>query len=405
MLSLFRNRTYAALFGAQVVALLGTGLLTVALGLLAYDLAGAQAGQVLGTAYAIKMVAYVGLSPLAQALLHALPRKAVLIGADLVRLAVALCLPLVSETWQVYALIFALQAASATFTPTYQAVLPDILPDEARYTRALSLSRLAYDLEMLVSPALAGLMLLVIGYSDLFLGTALGFAGSALLVWRARIPALGQTPAQGFMDRLTRGLRLYLATPRLRGLLALTFAGAGASAFVLVNTVVLTRAQLGGGDSALGLAMAAFGAGSMVVALALPRWLDRRPDRPVMLRAALALGAVELALAAWLLAGIPCGWAVLLPGWALMGAGYSAIATPAGRLIRRSAEASDRPALFAAHFALSHACWLVTYPLAGSLGAGAGLGPTLALLALSALAAAALAARLWRPETGGQSAR
>ena len=33
----------------------------------------------------------------------------------------------------------------------------------------------------------------------------------------------------------------------------------------------------------------------------------------------------------------------------------------------------DRPALFAAHFALSHACWLVTYPLAGWLGAGLGI--------------------------------
>jgi hypothetical protein len=39
------------------VALLGTGLLTVGLGLLAYDLAGARAGVVLGTAYTIKMVA------------------------------------------------------------------------------------------------------------------------------------------------------------------------------------------------------------------------------------------------------------------------------------------------------------------------------------------------------------
>ena len=35
-------------------------LATVALGLLAYQLAGADAGTVLGTAFAIKMVAYVG---------------------------------------------------------------------------------------------------------------------------------------------------------------------------------------------------------------------------------------------------------------------------------------------------------------------------------------------------------
>lgn len=37
----------------------------------------------------------------------------------------------------------------------------------------------------------------------------------------------------------TRGLRIYVATPRLRGLLALNLAIASGSAMVIVNTVVL----------------------------------------------------------------------------------------------------------------------------------------------------------------------
>ena len=44
MLAILANRTYRHLFLAQVIALVGTGLATVALGLLAYDLAGAEAG-------------------------------------------------------------------------------------------------------------------------------------------------------------------------------------------------------------------------------------------------------------------------------------------------------------------------------------------------------------------------
>lgn len=55
MLNILANRTYRHLFGAQIVALSGTGLATVALGLLAYELAGASAGAVLGTALAIKI--------------------------------------------------------------------------------------------------------------------------------------------------------------------------------------------------------------------------------------------------------------------------------------------------------------------------------------------------------------
>ncbi|GEM_PF-5411182 len=72
------NRTYRHLFLAQVIALVGTGLLTVALGLLAYELAGGDAGQVLGTALAIKMIAYVGVAPIAGAIAGMLPRRAYL---------------------------------------------------------------------------------------------------------------------------------------------------------------------------------------------------------------------------------------------------------------------------------------------------------------------------------------
>lgn len=44
MLAVLRNPTYAKLFSAQIIALLGTGLLTVALGLLAFEIAGGDPG-------------------------------------------------------------------------------------------------------------------------------------------------------------------------------------------------------------------------------------------------------------------------------------------------------------------------------------------------------------------------
>ncbi len=124
MLTVLKHPIYARLFSAQVIALLGTGLLTVALGLLAYDIAEESAGAVLGTALAIKMVAYVGLSPVANALAERLPRKAVLIGADLIRAGTAVFLPFIDAVWQIYALIFVLQTASASFTPAFQATIP-----------------------------------------------------------------------------------------------------------------------------------------------------------------------------------------------------------------------------------------------------------------------------------------
>ncbi|MGI3185685.1 MFS transporter [Nioella aestuarii] len=397
MFDILSDRTYRHLFLAQVVALLGTGLATVALGLLAYDLAGDGAAMVLGTVFTIKMVAYVGIAPVAGAFADRVNRRVLLVALDLVRGAVALCLPFVTEVWQVYVLIFLLQSASAAFTPTFQATIPDVLPDEGRYTRALSLSRLAYDLENIISPTLAALLLAVMTFNNLFLATAVGFAASALLVVSVFLPSPKASEPRGIYDRTTRGIRIYLATPRLRGLLGLNLAVSSAGAMVLVNSVVLVRAELGLGESALAWTMFAFGAGSMIAALLLPRVLDHVKDRPVMVAGAWAMVAALLGIAAaTLMVGL--SWPLLLFVWLVVGIGYSTVQTPSGRLLRRSAHAEDRPAIFAAQFALSHACWLVTYPLSGWLMTTFGLLPALVVLASLATVGIVAALCLWPSE-------
>ena len=367
----------------------GTGLATVALGLLAFELAGADAGAVLGTALTIKMIAYVTVAPIASAFAERVPRRAMLVALDLVRAAVAVFLLFVTEIWQVYVLIFVLQSASAAFTPTLQATIPDILPDEKEYTRALSLSRLAYDLESVVSPMLAAALLAFISFHNLFAGTMIGFLISAALVVSVVLPSPKPSQPRGIYDRTTRGIRIYLATPRLRGLLAINLAVASAGALVIVNTVVYVQVVFGLDQQAMALALAAFGGGSMVAALALPKLLESVPDRTAMLAGASLLVVGVLAAAA-----LP-GYGWLLPLWFVLGLGYSTAQTPSGRLLRRSANPEDRPALFAAQFALSHACWLIAYPLAGWAGAALGLPITAVILAAVAAVAIITGLAVW----------
>ena len=394
MLSVLADRTYRHLFLAQITALLGTGLATVALGLLAFDLAEERAALVLGMVFTIKMVAYVGIAPIAGAIANRWPRRTMLVSLDLLRATVALCLPFVSEVWQVHVLIFVLQSASAAFTPTFQATIPDILPEEDRYTRALSLSRLAYDLENIISPLLAAILLAFVSYQVLFFGTVIGFIGSALLVVSVLLPSPQEKARRGIYDRTTRGLRIYLATPRLRGLLSLNLAAAAAGAMVLVNTVVLVRSDMGLDNTQVAIALGTFGGGSMLAALILPRLLDNRPDRPVMIVGAVVLVVTLLGLAILtMINGV--GWYPILAGWFVIGVGYSTVLTPSGRLLKRSAHAEDRPAVYAAQFALSHACWLVAYPLAGWLITDFGAATALAVLALLAAAGMAGGMILW----------
>jgi MFS family permease len=389
MLDILAHRTYRHLFAAQVIALIGTGLATVALGLLAFDLAGDDAGMVLGTALAIKMIAYVGVAPVAAAFAERLPRRTMLVTLDLVRAGVALVLPFVSQIWEVYVLIFVLQSASAAFTPTFQATIPDVLPQEKDYTKALSLSRLAYDMESLVSPMLAAALLTVISFHDLFAGTVVGFLASAALVVSVVLPAHPAPQRRGIYDRTTRGLRIYLATPRLRGLLAVNAAVAAAGSMVFVNTVVIVQAGLGLTQSAVALALASFGAGSMVAALVLPRLLEKLTDRSVM------LGGIGLMVAGMFVGTLVVGHASLMVLWFVLGLGYSTAQTPSGRLLRRSSHPEDRPALFAAQFALSHACWLVFYPLAGWLGTRFGMTATFVVLGCAGAVAVWITTMVW----------
>ena len=410
MLNTLRNPTFRHLFAAQVVALLGTGLATVALGLLAWQLAGDDAGAVLGTALAIKMIAYVTLAPLAAAVAERLPRRTFLVALDLIRAGVIACLPFVDQVWQIYVLIFFVQAASAGFSPVFQALIPDVLHGEEDYTNALSLLRLAEDLEQLASPVIAALLLAVVSFPVLFAGTVVGFCASALLIVTAALPDRTQAKPGHFWTDVTKGVRIYTRTPRLRGLMVMEAAVAAAGAMVYVNTVVLVQGRLGLGSGAVALAFAGFGAGSMLAALMLPRILARLADRPVM------IGGAALMVAGVALVPLVGTLVVLVMLWALIGFGFSLTQTPIGRIINRSARQADRGAVFAAQFALSHACWLVTYPLAGWIGAdwkgagwigagwtGAGAGLSVAALVLAGMGALGLIAawRIWPAEGAG----
>ena len=405
MLSVLRDVTYRRLFAAQIVALLGTGLLTVALGLLAFDLAGRDAGAVLGTALTIKMFAYVGFAPVINALVAKLPKKPVLIGADLIRAVMALCLPFITETWQIYVVIFLLQSASAAFTPAFQSLIPAVLKDEKDYTRALSLSRLAYDLEALASPAIAALLLTMLSYNNLFLGTVGGFLFSALMVVLTVLPATAPASSGGassLWHRTTLGARIFWRNRRLRSLLALNLVVSAPTALVLVNSVVVVRDVLGRPDTDLALALACFGVGSMIVALSAPRALERLGDRVLMLTGAALIPAALAGVTVLLFQ--PAGdvaWWWLLGLWFLLGAGNSTILTPSARLLREASTEETRPYVFTAQFSLSHACYIISYPLAGIAGAAAGLGPASLALTILAMIGAAGAFLSWPRHSAG----
>lgn len=399
MLQILKNKTYARLFLAQVIAHGGTGLVTIALALLAWEIAGADAGRVLGIALALKMIAYVIIAPVVGAMSHRFNRKVLLISLDVFRAALFLFMPFITEAWQIYLFIFAVNAAAAGFTPTFQATIPDVLTDEADYAKGLSLASASYDLENLLSPVAAAAALVYFSFHGLFYFTAVTYLISAALVFITIVPKARQrTREDTLIKEITWGVRTYLKRPALRGLLFLYVCVAAAGSIVYVNTVIYVREALGAGESATALAFAAFGIGSIVVAMILPRILEGRSLRRIM-----SLGPALLGLGLVVALG-PKTWVMLTIAWALLGAGSSFVQIPAGLLIRQSCTEAERPALFSAQFALSHFCWLFAYPLAGFLGADVSLQGAIAfMLGVVVLSGAAMLAAWPGKKVGANS--
>jgi NRE family putative nickel resistance protein-like MFS transporter len=135
--TLWRNRSFLLLFGAQGISLLGSGATTIGLALFARQLVGsASATAVVGNALTLRIVAFLLFSQLAGVLADRVSRKALLIASDVIRAGLLLLVPFATSAGHVYLLIFAINAVTAFFTPTYEASVPAIA-GEAHIVQAL----------------------------------------------------------------------------------------------------------------------------------------------------------------------------------------------------------------------------------------------------------------------------
>ena len=400
---LFHNRVYLLLFAAQLISLLGSGVTTVALALLAYQLTGGDnAASIIGTALMLRILAFLIFSQPAGILADRFPRKPLLIGADLLRAALLALFPFVNEIWHVYALIFAINAATALFTPTFEALLPGVV-GERHYVKALALSRLAVDVEAVLAPLVAGLLVAGLGLSWAFWFDASSYLVSALLVALAAIPRLAVSAQlrRRFWPELSAGTRILFREAALRRALLFSVAEATAGAAAIVATIVYVKSILAETETTFTIMMAVVGLGSSLAALGLSQVthrLERRSAAPAVVHAtrhrwsqtALFLGGALLAMA-------------LLPGmakpgmiafgflWLINGAGQALIAVSSATLLAEHAAETERGRAYAAHFAWTHAFWLISYPAIGFATSRIGAPMTFTLAGLVCVSILALA--------------
>ena len=366
LLQVLKNPIFARLYSAQTINLIGDALTWLGLALLAFELAGDQAGIILSVALTLRVTAYVILSPFAGAIADRVDRKGIMVVTHLARMIIVCLLPFVNQPWQFYGIVLSLNIFSAFFTPTYKATIP-LVTNEEDYHKAIALSSATYQLLGVLGPGLAGGVATVVGTRQVFLLDGITFLLAALLI--VTLPGqlmvnqeqkTAKTVQKTFQDIRTGTFCLF-ADPLIRYALFMQLVAAIAGAAILVNTVGYVQGVLGLGKVEYGWVMAAFGIGATVASISLGNFNQKQQQTLYV-----TVGAILITLAL-----LPGNWvklAGLLLLWSIAGIGQTLVNVPTQTLIADRVAREIQGRVYGAHFAWSHLWWAFSYPLSGWMG-------------------------------------
>ncbi|WP_190813833.1 MFS transporter [Saccharopolyspora pogona] len=296
---LLARPVYRRWWAAAVISRAGDILAGVTLLLLVLDRTGSGLG-VAGVVIA-DVVPVLLFAPVAGVVVDRLPRRRIMIAADLVRMALAALLPLVgTHLGAVYAIAFALSAAAVFFNPAANSLLPALVGERELVAANSGIWTTAIVAQIALAP-LAGALAAVAGYAAAFWVNAASFAISAMLLTGLAVPGHRAATSQGWARDALDGVRLLVADRLLRSLATaqlLAALSAGATSALLV---VLVRERLGLGPQGFGWLLATIAVGALAGPALLTR-IARGPVRPGIVFAAYGgrgLVDVLLALTTW----------------------------------------------------------------------------------------------------------
>jgi MFS transporter, NRE family, putaive nickel resistance protein len=365
-LQVLNNTTFARLYLAQTINLIGDALTWLGLALLAFELAGKQSGTVLAGALTLRVTVFVLLSPIAGVLADRYDRKLIMTWTHLARMLIVCLFPFVTQVWQIYLIVLTLNIFYAFFAPTYTATIP-LVTTEADRSQAISLASATSQLLNVVGPSLAGSLAAFFGTRQVFFLDGLTFLLAAILIItlprKLIVPqnsAAPKTVHQTIAD-IKMGTVCLFADAPMRYVLAMQLVTAIAGAEVLVNTVGHIQGLLHGGKLEYGWVMAAFGLGATMAALS-SGYLKQKVS-PILL---ISSGAILMTLAVLPANFVSLGGLLVL--WVIAGAGQTLVNVIVQNLIADRVATEIQGRVYGAHFAWSHLWWAFSYPLAGWLG-------------------------------------
>jgi MFS family permease len=277
-LGVLHERDFRLLFTGQVVSQLGDSITPVALAFAILDLTGRPAD--LGYVFAARSVPLVAFLLIGGVFADRLPRRAVMIAADVVRLGTqgataALLISGHAQIWQVAALQALHGMASAFFNPAATGLTPQVVSPE-RLQDANGLRGLSMSASGIAGPAISAALVAGVGAGWALGADSLTFLVSAVCLAKLRLPAHVKLPPQSFVRDLLDGWTEFSSRTWVWVIVVCAAVGNGFSGTFFVLGAAISKADLGGAG-AWALILASFSVGGLVGGLSVLRIKPHRP--------------------------------------------------------------------------------------------------------------------------------
>jgi MFS family permease len=332
--AVFANQNLRRLQLAGIGSTLGGWAYGVALAVYVYHAGGARA---VGILYAVRWTAGALTAPWLSILADRRSRRAVMLAADLSRVAILGAMAAIAYAHGPYLPVFVLSVVStgvsSAFVPAQSALLPSLVTTPEELTAANAVMNSVTSAGVFVGPAIGGLILALSVPATVFALTAATCLWSALYVMRIPADARPEpTEQESPMAVATAGFRAIGRSPALRLVVGLTSAQTFVTGALEVLTVVLALRLLHGGNGAVGWMNSALGVGCLVGVVVVAALASRKRLAGDFALGVLLWGLPVALAAVWL----NLGFAIVLFG--VIGVGNTLVDVLGMTLMQRSAD-------------------------------------------------------------------
>ena len=260
-----RYRDYRLFWSGQVVSVLGFQMLIVAQGWLVYDLTGSrlQLGLV-GLSSAIPAIV---LNLVGGVIADKVNPRRLIMGTQSIAAVVLVVLATLTLTdlvrpWHVMVTAFLMGSLGAFDQPSRQAIFPHLI-DRRSLMNAVALNSAVWQGTRIIGPALAGVLIELVGAAVTFYLAAAGFVVFVLFLTAVRMPTIERATSANFLHDMAAGLRFIRDNHIFTFLLGMTFFNSFFGLSYIFLMPVFQKDILRVGASGLGLLLAMGGVGAL----------------------------------------------------------------------------------------------------------------------------------------------